>query len=128
VRLRSTRRGSLLRPAFDRRGLGLVGRCVGTARTLGEEQEAADHFSVFIPEAVSAALELDRAAAGPRHLRRLERGKQAVQQDAGRCRPLGQRRINAGLDTLRWVFIAVALAGIAVTIHARIDDWKRGRR
>jgi len=32
------------------------------------------------------------------------------------------------LDTLRWVFIAVALAGIAVTIYARIDDWKRGRR
>jgi hypothetical protein len=32
------------------------------------------------------------------------------------------------LDTLRWVFIAVALAGVAVTIHARIDDWKRGRR
>jgi zinc D-Ala-D-Ala carboxypeptidase len=32
------------------------------------------------------------------------------------------------LDTLRWVFIAVALVGIAVTIHARIDDWKRGQR
>ncbi|WP_127107845.1 YcbK family protein [Pararhodobacter zhoushanensis] len=32
------------------------------------------------------------------------------------------------LDTLRWVFIAVALGGIAVAIHARIDDWKRGRR
>src|SRR5690625_3534786 len=32
------------------------------------------------------------------------------------------------LDTLRWAFIAVALAGIAVTIYARIDDWKRGRR
>ncbi|MFZ2101335.1 MAG: hypothetical protein WAU86_12305 [Oricola sp.] len=30
------------------------------------------------------------------------------------------------LDTLRWVFIAVALGGIAVTIHARVDDWKRG--
>lgn len=28
------------------------------------------------------------------------------------------------LDTLRWVFIAVALIGIAVAIHARIDDWK----
>src|SRR5690606_9966024 len=27
------------------------------------------------------------------------------------------------LDTLRWVFIAVALAGLAVTIYARIDDW-----
>ncbi|MDP3862971.1 MAG: D-Ala-D-Ala carboxypeptidase family metallohydrolase [Phaeovulum sp.] len=32
------------------------------------------------------------------------------------------------LDSLRWLFIAVALAGIAVAIHARIDDWKRGRR
>jgi len=32
------------------------------------------------------------------------------------------------LDTLRWVFIAVALGGIAVTIYARLDDWKRGWR
>ena len=32
------------------------------------------------------------------------------------------------LDTLRWVFITVALFGIAVAIHARIDDWKRGQR
>ena len=32
------------------------------------------------------------------------------------------------LDALRWVFIAIAFAGIAVTIYARIDDWKRGRR
>ncbi len=32
------------------------------------------------------------------------------------------------LDTLRWVFIALALAGIAVAIWARLDDWKRGRR
>jgi len=32
------------------------------------------------------------------------------------------------LDTLRWVFIVVALGGIAVTIYARIDDWRRGRR
>jgi zinc D-Ala-D-Ala carboxypeptidase len=32
------------------------------------------------------------------------------------------------LDTLRGVFIAVALAGIAVAIYARIDDWKRGQR
>ena len=32
------------------------------------------------------------------------------------------------LDTLRWVFIALALAGIAVAIWARVDDWKRGRR
>jgi MT-A70 len=32
------------------------------------------------------------------------------------------------LDTLRWLFIAVALGGIAVAIFARLDDWKRGRR
>ncbi len=32
------------------------------------------------------------------------------------------------LDILRWVFIAVALIGIAVAIHARIDEWKRGQR
>ena len=32
------------------------------------------------------------------------------------------------LDTLRWVFIAVALAGIALAIYAWIDDWRRGRR
>lgn len=32
------------------------------------------------------------------------------------------------LDTFRWLFIALALAGIAVTIYARLDDWKRGRR
>jgi hypothetical protein len=30
------------------------------------------------------------------------------------------------LDTLRWVSIAVALVGIAVTIYARLDDWKQG--
>jgi hypothetical protein len=32
------------------------------------------------------------------------------------------------LDTLRWVFIAAALAGVAVTIYARLDDWRRGQR
>jgi hypothetical protein len=31
-------------------------------------------------------------------------------------------------DTLRWVFIVVALGGITVTTCARLDDWRRGRR
>jgi hypothetical protein len=31
------------------------------------------------------------------------------------------------LNTLRWVFIAVALGGIAVTIYAPLDDWRRGQ-
>jgi zinc D-Ala-D-Ala carboxypeptidase len=32
------------------------------------------------------------------------------------------------LESLRWIFIALALAGIAVAIWARLDDWKRGLR
>ena len=30
------------------------------------------------------------------------------------------------LDTLRWLFILLALGGIAVAVWARIDDWKKG--
>ncbi|MCC6006349.1 MAG: DUF882 domain-containing protein [Rhodobacteraceae bacterium] len=29
------------------------------------------------------------------------------------------------LDALRWLFIALALAGIAVAVWARVDDWRR---
>jgi len=32
------------------------------------------------------------------------------------------------LDTLRWVFIALALGGIAVAVCARVDDWRKGTR
>ncbi|MFN7177538.1 MAG: YcbK family protein [Thermaurantiacus sp.] len=32
------------------------------------------------------------------------------------------------LDTLRWLFIALALGGIAVAGWARVDDWKKGMR
>lgn len=32
------------------------------------------------------------------------------------------------LDALRWLFLALALAGIAVTVYARIDDWTKERR
>ena len=32
------------------------------------------------------------------------------------------------LDTLRWVFIALALGGIALAVWARVDDWKKGLR
>lgn len=32
------------------------------------------------------------------------------------------------LDTLRWAFIALAMTGIAVTVYARWDDWRKGRR
>ena len=32
------------------------------------------------------------------------------------------------LDSLRWLFIALALVGIAVAVWARVDDWKKGLR
>ena len=32
------------------------------------------------------------------------------------------------LDALRWIFIAVALIGIAVAVYARVDDWQQGQR
>ena len=32
------------------------------------------------------------------------------------------------LDTLRWLLIAAALVGIGITIYARWDDWRKGRR
>ncbi|MCC5960738.1 MAG: DUF882 domain-containing protein [Natronohydrobacter sp.] len=32
------------------------------------------------------------------------------------------------LDTLRWLFITLALGGIAVAVWARLDDWKKGLR
>jgi hypothetical protein len=34
----------------------------------------------------------------------------------------------AYLDTLRWLFIAMALIGAGITIYARWDDWRRGKR
>ncbi len=32
------------------------------------------------------------------------------------------------LDSLRWLFIVLALGGIAVAVWARLDDWKKGLR
>ncbi|MCC5993788.1 MAG: DUF882 domain-containing protein [Rhodobacteraceae bacterium] len=32
------------------------------------------------------------------------------------------------LDTLRWLFIALALGGIALAVWARLDDWRKGLR
>ena len=31
-------------------------------------------------------------------------------------------------DTLKWVFLALAIAGIALTVYARLDDRKAGYR
>ncbi len=53
----------------------------------------------------------------------VELAQQALAEAQGAIQP-----IMPHLDGLRRLFIAVALGGIAVTIYARLDDWKRGRR
>ena len=53
----------------------------------------------------------------------IEVAQKALAEAQGAIQPL-----IGHLDTLRWLFIALAFGGIAVTIYARIDDWKRGRR
>ena len=41
--------------------------------------------------------------------------------------PSGERG-TSGITSFVQQSLAVALIGIAVAIHARIDDWKRGQR
>lgn len=53
----------------------------------------------------------------------VEVAQQALVEAQGAIQPM-----MPYLDSLRWVFIALALGGTAVTIYARLDDWKRGRR
>jgi len=53
----------------------------------------------------------------------VEVAQQVLAETQGAVRPLVPY-----LDTLRWLFIAMALGGIAVAIYARLEDWKRGRR
>lgn len=63
------------------------------------------------------------AGAGTLGAAGVEVAQGAIVEAQGAITPL-----VAHLDTLRWIFVALALAGIAVTIYARLDDWKRGRR
>ncbi|MDR0807765.1 MAG: DUF882 domain-containing protein [Gemmobacter sp.] len=53
----------------------------------------------------------------------VEVAQQALAEAQGAIQPM-----MPYLDSLRWVFVALALGGTAVTIYARLDDWKRGRR
>ena len=53
----------------------------------------------------------------------VEVAQQALAEAQGAIQPM-----MPYLDSLRWIFVALALGGIAVTVYARLDDWKRGRR
>ena len=54
-------------------------------------------------------------------------GVEVVQQAVAEAQSTIQPLIPY-LDTLRWLFIAAALIGVGVTIYARWDDWRKGRR
>jgi len=53
----------------------------------------------------------------------VEVAKEALAEAQGAILPLVPY-----LDALRWMFITLALAGIAVAVWARLDDWKKGLR
>lgn len=54
-------------------------------------------------------------------------GMEVVQQQLAET-PTAILSLSLYLDKIRWVFIAVALEGLALTIHARLVDRKRGCR
>lgn len=53
----------------------------------------------------------------------VELAQEAIAEAQGAIEPLLPH-----LDTLRWLFIALALGGIALAVWARVDDWKKGLR
>ena len=54
-------------------------------------------------------------------------GVEVVQQAVGDTQSAIQPLIPY-LDTMRWLFIAMALIGVGVAVYARWDDWRKGRR
>ena len=54
--------------------------------------------------------------------------------DPGACRgdyreaDLMEDLRNRVAEQLRWVFIGLVFAGIALTVWARLSDWNRGRK
>lgn len=53
----------------------------------------------------------------------VELAQEAITEAQGAIEPLLPH-----LDPLRWLFIALALGGIALAVWARVDDWKKGLR
>ncbi len=54
-------------------------------------------------------------------------GVEALQQTVAEAQDAVQPLVPH-LDSLRWVFIALAMAGIALAAWARMDDWRKGLR
>ena len=100
---------------------------LGSARSWGERfpKRASDFAAETPPRARcwrQRTLKGGGAAGSPPSARpAIEVAQQVLAETQGAVLPLVPY-----LDTLRWLFIAVALAGIAVAIYARLDDWKRG--
>ena len=109
---------------------GFIHIDLGPARVWGER---------FPVRAVAFAAEVPPAREAIAHSRTLKGTGAAGVATVGAAGVEGMREVLAEaqgavlplvpyLGTLRWVFIALALAGIAVAVWARLDDWKKGVR
>ena len=101
---------------------GFIHFDLGPAREWGERSRPrATPFPVEPPQAREVLAESPTlngsGAAG------VKIAQEALAEAQGAILPLVTYR-----DSLRWLFIALALGGIALAIHARIDDWRKGRR
>ena len=103
---------------------------MGPARSWGEP--FAPRESRFAPDAPPARERLAEsrtmkgsgtAGAATAGIAGVEVARESLAEAQGALAPL-----MPYLDTARWLLVALALAGIAVTIWARLDDWNRGQR
>ena len=109
---------------------GFINIDLGPARTWGERfPKRAIAFAVETPPAREVLAESQMLKSGgvagvaPIGAAGIEVAQEVLAETQGAILPLVPY-----LDALRWVFIAVTLAGIAAAIYTRLDDWRRGRR
>ncbi|MDP3197177.1 D-Ala-D-Ala carboxypeptidase family metallohydrolase [Tabrizicola sp.] len=103
---------------------------LGPARTWGEEFPArAVPFARELPPAREVWPKAGNCGAqGQQGLRPWARRLSMSRRNSSqRCRG-AVLPLVPHLESLRWIFIALALSGISVAIWARVDDWRRGMR
>jgi len=100
---------------------------LGPARSWGDPfPERATPFAAETPparEALAQSRTLKGTGAATVGAAGVEVAQEVMAEAQGAILPLVPY-----LDTLRWVFVVLALGGIAVAVWARVDDWRKGRR
>jgi len=109
---------------------GFIHIDLGPARTWGERFPKRE--IPFAPEAPPAREVLAQSrtlkGGGAAGVATIGAAGVEVAQEALADTPSAIQSLVPYIETLRWAFVATALAGIAVAIYARLDDWKKGRR